>query len=65
MIPKRSPSPLRARVEKLPEARIPQPEPDTSRDAWLPFPGSAFREGSGAASLNRVLEMVCAAVRVE
>jgi CubicO group peptidase (beta-lactamase class C family) len=45
--------------------RIPQPEPDTSRDGWEPFPGSAFQEGSGAASLNRVLEVVCAAVRVE
>lgn len=45
--------------------RIPQPEPDVSRDGWEPFPGSAFQEGSGAASLNRVLEVVCAAVRVE
>lgn len=45
--------------------RIPQPEPDPSRDDWQPFPGSAFREASGAASLNRVLEMVCSAVRVE
>lgn len=44
--------------------RIPQPEPDTSRDGWEAFPGSAFQEGSGAASLNRVLEAVCAAVRV-
>jgi len=45
--------------------RIPQPESDTSRDGWEPFPGSAFQEGSGAASLNRVLEVVCASVRVE
>ena len=45
--------------------RIPQPEPDTSRDDWQPFPGSAFQESSGAASLNRILETVCAAVRVE
>lgn len=45
--------------------RIPQPDPDTSRDAWEPFPGSAFQEGSGAASLNRVLEVVCASVRID
>jgi len=45
--------------------RIPQPEPDKSRDDWQPFPGSAFQEGAGAASLNRVLEMVCSAVRVD
>ncbi|MEZ5385301.1 MAG: serine hydrolase [Prosthecobacter sp.] len=45
--------------------RIPQPEPDTSRDTWEAFSGSAFKEGSGASSLNRILEMVCAAVRVE
>lgn len=44
---------------------IPQPKPDTSRDNWESFPGSAFMEGGGAASLNRILEMVCAAVRVE
>lgn len=46
--------------------RIPQPPPDTGRDDWQPVPGSAFYEGmSGGASLWRVLEMVCAAVRVE
>lgn len=44
--------------------RIPQPKADPSRDAWEPFPGSAFQEGSGASSLNRILEMVCSAVRV-
>lgn len=44
---------------------IPQPKADTSRDNWEAFPGSAFMEGSGASSLNRILEMVCAAVRVE
>lgn len=45
--------------------RIPQPKPDTSRDTWEAFPGSAFMEGSGASSLNRVLEMVCAAARID
>jgi CubicO group peptidase (beta-lactamase class C family) len=45
--------------------RIPQLEADKSRDDWQPFPGSAFMEVSGASSLNRVMEMVCAAVRVE
>ena len=45
--------------------RIPQPKPDTSRDSWEPFPGSGFMEGSGSYSLNRILEAVCAAVRVE
>ena len=45
---------------------IPQPEPKTDRDNWQPIPGSAFHEGSlGGQSLWRVLEMVCAAVRVE
>jgi hypothetical protein len=45
--------------------RIPQPEPKTDRDDWQPIPGNAFQEGTGAASLGRVLEMVCAAVRVD
>ncbi len=44
---------------------IPQPEQKHDRDNWQPFPGNAFMEGAGAASLNRVLEMVCAAVRVD
>lgn len=44
---------------------IPQPKPDLSRDNWEGFPGSAFMEGSGAYSLNRILEMVCAAVRLD
>jgi CubicO group peptidase (beta-lactamase class C family) len=45
--------------------RIPQPEPNKDRDNWKPIPGSAFHEGSlGGQSLWRVLEMVCAAVRV-
>ncbi len=34
------------------------------RDTWEAFPGSAFQEGAGASSLNRILERVCAAVRV-
>ncbi len=45
--------------------RIPQPKPDTSRDDWKAFPGGGFKESSAAASLNRILEMVCAAVRIE
>ncbi|MHB1081798.1 MAG: serine hydrolase domain-containing protein [Prosthecobacter sp.] len=45
--------------------RIAQPEQKHDRDNWQPIPGNAFMEGSGAASLNRVLEMVCAAVRYE
>lgn len=45
--------------------RIPQPKADTSRDAWTPILGNGFREGSGASSLPRILEMVCAAVRIE
>ena len=44
--------------------RIPQPKPDTSRDTWESFPGSGFMEGGGSYSLNRILEMVCSAVRV-
>ena len=44
---------------------IPQPKPDLSRDNWEGFPGSAFMEGSGAYSLNRILEMVCGAVRLD
>ncbi len=43
--------------------RIPQPVPDTSRDTWEPVPGTAFMEAPGG--LGRVLEMVCAAVRLE
>lgn len=45
--------------------RIPQPKADTSRDTWESFPGSGFMEGGGSYSLNRILEMVCSAVRVE
>ena len=45
--------------------RIPQPEQKHDRDNWQPIPGNAFQEGTGAASLTRVLEMVCAAVRLE
>lgn len=43
--------------------RIPQPTPDTRRDAWEPIQGNAFMEGP--ASLGRILEMVCAAVRLD
>lgn len=43
--------------------RIPQPTPDTSRDSWEPIQGNAFMEGP--ASLGRILEMVCAAVRLD
>lgn len=46
--------------------RIPQPEPSHERDNWQPIPATSFHEGSlGGSSLWRVLEMVCAAVRVE
>lgn len=45
---------------------IPQPTPNTHRDDWKPIPANAFHEGSlGGQSLWRVLEMVCAATRVE
>jgi len=43
---------------------IPQPKPDTSRDNWEPFGGNGFMEGAGASSLNRILETVCLAVRL-
>ena len=44
---------------------LPQPNPDTSRDAWTPIPHSPFNEGSlgGDDGLRRVLEMISAAVR--
>ena len=43
-----------------------QPQPDTSRDNWKPIPRGPFHEGSmgGDDGLRRVLEMVCAAVRI-
>ena len=45
---------------------IPQPEPNRERDNWQPIPGTAFHEGSlGGQALWRVLEMVCASVRVQ
>jgi len=44
---------------------IPQPEQKHDRDGWQPIPSHSFQEGTGVASLNRVLEMVCAAVRVD
>jgi CubicO group peptidase (beta-lactamase class C family) len=51
--------------EKL--TRIPQPPPTSDRTNWQPIPGTGFNEGSlaGNNGLWRVLEMVCAAVRVE
>ncbi len=46
--------------------RIPQPEAKLDRDAWQPMPGNSFHEGSlGGSALWRVLEMVCAAVRID
>lgn len=50
--------------EKL--TRLPQPPPTSDRSQWQPIPASGFHEGSlGGQALWRVLEMVCAAVRVE
>ena len=45
---------------------LPQPEADHSRDDWKPIPRTPFNEGSlgGDDGIRRVLEMVCAAVRV-
>jgi CubicO group peptidase (beta-lactamase class C family) len=44
---------------------IPQPEQKHDRDNWQPIPNTAFMDGSQAATLGRVLEMVCAAVRLD
>lgn len=46
---------------------IPQPEPDHSRDDWKPIQGTPFMEGSRAGDdgIRRVLEMVCASVRLD
>ena len=44
---------------------IPQPEQKHDRNNWQPIPSNAFHEGSGGASLTRVLEMVCAAARLD
>src|SRR4051812_4716632 len=45
---------------------IPQPEQKHDRDNWQPIPANAFNEGTlGGAALWRVLEMSCAAVRLE
>jgi len=45
---------------------IPQPEPSRERDNWTPIPATGFHEGSlGGSALWRVLEMVCAAVRID
>ena len=46
--------------------RIPQPSPTSDRSDWQPIPATAFHEGSlGGQALWRVLEMTCAAVRVD
>jgi CubicO group peptidase (beta-lactamase class C family) len=42
---------------------IPQPEQKHDRDNWQPIPSNAFHDGSQAATLGRILEMVCAATR--
>lgn len=45
---------------------IPQPEQSHERDSWQPIPATGFQEGTlGGQALWRVLEMVCAAVRIE
>jgi hypothetical protein len=45
---------------------VPQPEPSHERDDWKPIQGTPFVEGSRAGDdgIRRVLEMVCAAVRI-
>jgi CubicO group peptidase (beta-lactamase class C family) len=45
---------------------LPQPEPNHSRDDWQPIQRTPFHEGSmgGDDGIRRVLEMVCAAVRM-
>jgi hypothetical protein len=45
---------------------LPQPEPSYERDDWKPNPGTPFQEPSrgGDDGIRRVLEMVCAAVRL-
>lgn len=44
---------------------IPQPEQKHDRDGWQPIPTTGFVDGTANATLGRVLEMVCAAVRLE
>ncbi|HRX54651.1 MAG TPA: serine hydrolase [Verrucomicrobiales bacterium] len=45
---------------------IPQPPQNHERDNWQPIPATAFHEGTlGGQALWRVLEMTCAAVRVD
>lgn len=45
---------------------IPQPPPTSDRTKWEPIPATGFHEGTlGGQALWRVLEMVCAAVRVD
>jgi CubicO group peptidase (beta-lactamase class C family) len=50
--------------EKL--TRIAQPPPTSDRAEWQPIPATGFHEGTlGGQALWRVLEMTCAAVRVD
>jgi CubicO group peptidase (beta-lactamase class C family) len=44
---------------------IPQPEQKHDRDNWQPIPNNAFHEGTQGATLGRILEMVCAAARLD
>jgi CubicO group peptidase (beta-lactamase class C family) len=45
---------------------LPQPPPTSDRSNWKPIPATGFHEGTlGGQALWRVLEMVCASVRVE
>jgi CubicO group peptidase (beta-lactamase class C family) len=46
--------------------RIPQPEQNHDRDTWQPIPATGFHEGTlTGQALWRVLEMCCAAVRID
>jgi len=46
--------------------RIPQPDANRDRDAWQPIAATGFHEGTlTGQALWRVLEMVCASVRIE
>jgi CubicO group peptidase (beta-lactamase class C family) len=45
---------------------LPQPPLNLDRDSWQPIPATGFHEGTlGGQALWRVLEMVCAAVRID
>ncbi|HQW29123.1 MAG TPA: serine hydrolase [Verrucomicrobiales bacterium] len=46
--------------------RIPQPPPTSDRTNWQPIPATSFHEGTlTGQALWRVLEMTCAAVRID